>query len=123
MKKDQSEIKNAISEINNTLEEINSRLDEAEDRISDLADKVEKTPRQKNKKKKECLKKDEEGLRNILVNKKHNNICIMGIPEGEESKQGIEKLFEEIMMENIPIWWRKKLGKSKKLRQSQTGCT
>ena len=31
MKKDQSEIKNAISESNNTLEGINSRLYEAED--------------------------------------------------------------------------------------------
>ena len=42
IKKDQSEIKNAISEINNTMEGINSRLDEAEDQISDLEDKVEK---------------------------------------------------------------------------------
>ena len=67
-----------------------------------MADKVEKTPRQESKKKKECLKKDEEGLRNILVNKKHNNICIMGIPEGEESKQGKENSFEEIMTGNCP---------------------
>ena len=29
------------------------------------------------------------------------NICIIGIPGGEESKQGIEKLFEEIMTENF----------------------
>ena len=27
---------------------------------------------------------------------KHNNIRIMGIPEGEESEQGIENIFEEI---------------------------
>ena len=26
----------------------------------------------------------------------------MGIPEGEESEQGIENLFEEIMTENFP---------------------
>ena len=32
IKKDQSELKNAIYEINNTLERINTRLDEAEDR-------------------------------------------------------------------------------------------
>ena len=32
---------------------------------------------------------------------KHNNICIMGIPE-EESEQGIENLFEEIMTKNFP---------------------
>ena len=69
-----------------------------------MADKVEKTPRQESKKKKECLKKDEEGLRNILVNKKHNNICIMGIPEGEDSEQEIKNIFEEIMTEDVPIW-------------------
>ena len=30
------------------------------------------------------------------------NIHIIGIPEGEESEQGIENLFEEIMTENFP---------------------
>ena len=32
---------------------------------------------------------------------KHNNIHIIGIPEGEEEKQEIENLFEKIMIENI----------------------
>ena len=34
-------------------------------------------------------------------NMKCNNICIIGIPEGEE-EQGIENLFEKVMMENFP---------------------
>ena len=34
-------------------------------------------------------------------NMKHNNIHIIGIPEGEE-EQGIENLFEKVMMENFP---------------------
>ena len=33
---------------------------------------------------------------------KRNNIHIMGIPEGEESKKGIKKLFKEIMSRNVP---------------------
>ena len=33
---------------------------------------------------------------------KCNNIYIVGIPEGEESKQGTENLFEEIITENFP---------------------
>ena len=33
---------------------------------------------------------------------KHNNTHIMGMPEGEESEQWIENLFEEIMTENFP---------------------
>ena len=31
-------------------------------------------------------------------NMKHNNICIIGTPEGEEEEQGIENLFQEVMM-------------------------
>ena len=30
-------------------------------------------------------------------NIKRNNICIIGIPDGEEEEQGIEKLFEKVM--------------------------
>ena len=37
-----------------------------------------------------------------MDNMKCNNIQIMGIPEGEESKQGIKNLFEEIMTEKFP---------------------
>ena len=33
---------------------------------------------------------------------KHNTIHIIGIPEGEEEEQGIENLFEKVMMENFP---------------------
>ena len=30
-------------------------------------------------------------------NMKRNNICIIGIPEGEEEEQGIENLFEKVI--------------------------
>ena len=39
---------------------------------------------------------------------KYNNIRIIGIPEGEE-EQGIENLFEKIMMENFPNLMREKV--------------
>ena len=39
---------------------------------------------------------------------KHYNICIIGIPEGEEEDQGIENLFEKVMMENFPNLRREK---------------
>ena len=35
-------------------------------------------------------------------NMKCNNIHIIGIPEGEEAGQGLENLFEKVMMENFP---------------------
>ena len=41
-------------------------------------------------------------------NIKRNNICIIGIQEGEEEKQGIENLFEKVMMENFPNLMREK---------------
>ena len=40
---------------------------------------------------------------------KHNNIHIIGIPEGEEEEQGIENLFEKVMMENFPNFMREKV--------------
>ena len=42
-------------------------------------------------------------------NRKHNNILIIGIPEGEEEEQGIENLFEKVMMENFPNLMREKV--------------
>ena len=60
------------------------------------------------KKKEKRLRKNEEGLREIQDNMKHNNIRIIGIPEGEE-EQGIENLFEKVMMENFPNMRREKV--------------
>ena len=61
--------------------------------------------------------KSEASLRNILDNMKYNNIHIMGIPEGKESKQGIKNIFEEIMSKNFP-----NLGKEKdtQVQEAQT---
>ena len=51
---------------------------------------------------------------------KHNNITIIGIPEGKEREQGTENLFEEIMTENFPNLVRKKVLKFRKHIDSQT---
>ena len=40
---------------------------------------------------------------------KCNNICIIRTPEGEEEEQGIENLFEKVMMENFPNLMRQKV--------------
>ena len=45
-------------------------------------------------------------------NMKHNNIHIIGIPKREE-EQGIENLFEKVMMENFPNWITEKATKIK----------
>ena len=48
-------------------------------------------------------------LRELQDNMKHNNIHIIGIPEGEEEKQEIENLFEKVLMENFPNLMREKV--------------
>ena len=40
---------------------------------------------------------------------KHNNIRVIGIPEGEEEEQGIGNLFEKVMIENFPNLMREKV--------------
>ena len=99
--KAQEEMKNTISELKNTVEGIKSRLDEAEDRISELEDKVEKKTQNEQEKEKR-LRKNEEGLREMQDTRKCNNIHIIRIPQREEEEQGIENLFEKVMMENNP---------------------
>ena len=42
-------------------------------------------------------------------NMKRNNIHIIRITEGEEEEQGIENLFEKVMMENFPNLMREKV--------------
>ena len=39
---------------------------------------------------------------------KRNNIRIIGKTEGEDEEQGIENLFEKVMMENFPNLMREK---------------
>ena len=58
-------------------------------------------------------------VRELQEHMKHDNICIIGIPEGEEEDQGIENLFEKVMMENFPNLMSKKSHKSRKHRESQ----
>ena len=42
---------------------------------------------------------------------KRNNTHIIAIPEGEEEEQGIENLFEKVMMENFLNLMREKVTK------------
>ena len=48
------------------------------------------------------MKRTEDSLRDLWDNIKHSNIRIIGVPEEEEKKKGYEKIFEEIIVENLP---------------------
>ena len=43
---------------------------------------------------------------------KHNNIHIIGLPEGEEEEQGIENLSKKVMMEKFPNMMTEKVKKN-----------
>ena len=60
---------------------------------------LETTAEEKNKWK--IMKIIEDSLRDIGDNIKYINIWVLGIPE-EEEKKGTEKIFEEIIVENVP---------------------
>ena len=53
------------------------------------------------------MKRNEDSLRDLWDNIKHNNISIIGVPEGEEREKGPEKIFEEILVENFQTRERK----------------
>ena len=68
----------------NTLKGIISRLDKAEEQISNLEDQEAENSQSEQQKEKES--KNEGSLRSLRDNLKYTNICIIGVPEGEESK-------------------------------------
>ena len=83
LKNKETELKNTLTEMKTTLEGINSKITEAEERISDLEDRmVEFNAGEQNKEKR--MKRNEGSLRDLWDNIKCNNICIIGVPEGEE---------------------------------------
>ena len=66
-------------------------------------------------------KKDskEDSLRELWNNIKCTNICIIGVPEGEERKNGPEKIFEEITAENLPNMGKEPLTQ---IQEAQVPC-
>ena len=48
------------------------------------------------------MKRNENSLRDLWDNINHTNIHIIGVPKGEETEKGPEKMFEDITAENFP---------------------
>ena len=83
-------MKNRVSEMKILLilERINSGLDKAENQINNLEYKIAKNSQSEQQKRKQYFK-NEDSLRDLWENIKHNNICITGLPE-EEREQRIK---------------------------------
>ena len=76
-------------------------MNNAEERISDKEDRIMEIT-QSGQQTENQMHKHESTIRDLWDNIKWANLCIIGIPEGEEKQKGIENIFEEIMSENIP---------------------
>ena len=62
---------------------------------------VEITATEKNKEKR--MKRIEDSLKDLWIKIRHTNICIIGVPEGEEKKKkGQREIPEEIIAKNFP---------------------
>ena len=46
--------------------------------------------------------RQKDNIQGLWDNIKCANLCIIGVPEGEEREKGIENALEEIMAENFP---------------------
>ena len=53
-------------------------------------------------KKQKRIKRNEDNLRDLWDNVKCPKIRIIGVPEEEDKKKGLEKILEEIIVENVP---------------------
>ena len=76
-------------------------------------------PNQTNEEKR--MKRSEGSLRELWDNIKHNNMRITGVPEGEETEKGLEKIFEEITVKNFPNIGKEIATQVQEHRESQAG--
>ena len=77
-------------------------MNNAEERISDMEDRIMEIT-QSGQQTENQMNKHESNITDLRDNIKWANLCIIGIPEGEEKEKGIENIFEEIMAENFQI--------------------
>ena len=76
-------------------------MNNAEERISDWEERIMEIT-QSGRQTESQMKKSKSNIRDLWDNTKQANLCVVGIPEGEEREKGIENVFEEIMSKNIP---------------------
>ena len=91
LKNKQTKLDSTIYEMKNILEGINSRITEVENKyVRWNTEWLKLLPWEKNKEK--SMKRTEESLRALWDNIKCTNICIIGVPEGEEKERSRENI-------------------------------
>ena len=77
-------MKDTLIKIKNNLQGNNSRVDETENQINDLENKEAKNNQSEQEKR---IQKSEWSISSLWDNFKMDNICIIGVPEGEKSNK------------------------------------
>ena len=93
-------MKDTLIDIKNNLQGKNSSMKKAENQINHLEHKEGKNNQSEQQEEKR-IQKNDNSLRSLWDNFKHSNICIIGVPEGEEKAGGIGNLLEITMKENF----------------------
>ena len=75
---------------------MNSRMNNAEERINDLEDRIMKII-QLEQQTETQMKKKRKNIRDLWDNIKHANLCIIGIPEGED-KRGLKMYLKKLWL-------------------------
>ena len=76
-------------------------MNEAKNQIDDLEHKKEKDIRSVQQEEKR-IQKNEDSVSSLWNNFKSSNICIIGVPEGEEKEQEIGNYLKKTIKENFP---------------------
>ena len=94
-------MKAMLRETKENVQGTNSDGKETRIQINSIVQKEERSI-QPEKNEEMRIQKNEDKPRNLQDIFKRSNIQIIGVPEGEEEEQEIEKVFEQIMKENFP---------------------
>ena len=77
-------------------------MNNAEERISDVEDRIMEIT-QSGQQTENQIKKQESNIRDLWDNIKRANLCIIGIPEGEEKKRGLKTYLKKLSLETCQI--------------------
>ena len=100
IRKSQEKLEHSVAEKQTELRAVKTRMNNTEEWISDVEDRIMEIT-QSGQQTENQMKKYESNIRDLWDNIKWVNLCIIGIPEGEEKEKRIENVFENIFRHNF----------------------
>ena len=101
-RKSQEKLENSFAEMQTELKALKTRMNNAEEQISDLEDRMMEIT-QSGQQTEIQMKKHKSNIRDLWDNIKWANLCIIGIPEGEEKEKGIKIYLKKLWLKTLQI--------------------